>query len=305
MAGPALNQQKKPSVLAGFLVKEVMRRKVVRLPPESTVESALRSMIKHRVSGLLIEHAANARPAGVLSKTDIMGAYYADLPIDIKIGDIMSRPVLSCQLDDSLEEALQRMKEHRVTRLYVNAEDDGAVIGVLAYPEVVGLMYRHCHYCRKSLFKGQYISSNTKKAILRLTVGDIMGTEVLRLPGTATIMQVIEELSSAVGSEVLICNDDGAAVGVVTISDVVMAYRHGRKQDELARQIMTTPVRLCNAGAMLEEAIQTMIFADVGRLFVRDEKNSAIMGVLNLADTAKARSGSCQACIVSRITIKD
>jgi CBS domain-containing protein len=305
MAGPALNQQKKPSVLAGFLVKEVMRRKVVRLPPESTVESALRSMIKHRVSGLLIEHAANARPAGVLSKTDIMGAYYADLPIGIKIGDIMSRPVLSCQLDDSLEEALQRMKEHRVTRLYVNAEDDGAVIGVLAYPEVVGLMYRHCHYCRKSLFKGQYISSNTKKAILRLTVGDIMGTEVLRLPGTATIMQVIEELSSAVGSEVLICNDDGAAVGVVTISDVVMAYRHGRKQDELARQIMTTPVRLCNAGAMLEEAIQTMIFADVGRLFVRDEKNSAIMGVLNLADTAKARSGSCQACIVSRITIKD
>ena len=298
-------QQKKASVLTGFQVRDVMRRKIVRLPPDSTVESALRSMIKHRVGGLLIEYSTNSRPAGVLSKTDIMGAFYADLPITIRTGDIMSRPVLSCRPEDSLEAALGQMKEHQVTRLFVNASDEDVVIGVLAYPEVVGLMYRHCHYCRKSLFKGQYISNTTTKAILRLTVNDVMTPEVLRLPHTATIEQVMEVLSGASGAEVLICDDDSAAIGVVTITDVVMAYRHGRRQSEPARQIMTTPVRICKTGAMLEEAIKTMIFADISRLFVHDEKTLAIIGVLSLADTAKARSGSCQACIVSRIIPKD
>jgi hypothetical protein len=46
-----------------------------------------------------------------------------------------------------------------------------------------------------------------------------------------------------------------------------------------------------------------MIYADIGRLFVRDGQTGGISGVLSLEATAKARSGSCQACIVSRLSI--
>lgn len=296
-------QLKRPSVLTGYLVKEIMRRKVVRLAPENSLDSALRSMIKQRVGGVLIEHEQNGQPAGVLSKTDIMGAYYADLPISIQVGDIMSRPVLACRPDDSLEAALAQMKESRVTRLFVSAGNDEPVAGVLAYPEVVGLMYRHCHYCPKSLFKGQYISGHTRKAILRLSVSDIMTTRLFRMPADASIEQVMETLSGATGAEVLLCTEEGADAGVVTLTDVVMAYRHGRRQNEAAHTIMTAPVRTCRADAMLEEAIRTMIYEDIGRLFVRDGRTGLVSGVLSLAATAKARSGSCQACIVSRLSI--
>ncbi len=175
----------------------------------------------------------------------------------------------------------------------------------MKYPEIVGLMYRHCHYCEKSLFKGRYLSGSTGRAILRFSVRDIMASVVLTCPDDSTIEQVIELLSGAVGAEVLICNDRNIALGVVSVTDVVVAYRRGRRQDEPAKEIMTSPVRICRADAMLEEAIQAMILADVGRLFVRDEQSEAIVGVLRLADTARARSGSCQACIVSRISLNE
>ncbi len=300
---PASIPPKRPNVLAGYLVKEVMRRKVVRLSPGASVETALRSMIKEQVGGLLIEHSANQRPAGVLSKTDLMGAYYANLPVTIQAGDIMSRPVLTCRPDDPLETALGRMKDRKVTRLFVNDEQDGAVLGVLAYPEVVGLMYRHCHYCPKSLFKGQYISGQTSKAILRLSVAEVMSRQLSSLPAEASIEEVMETISGASGTAVLLVDAEDEPLGVVTLTDVIMAYRHGRRQQEPARAIMTTPVRTCTTETMLEETIRTMIFANLSRLFVRDAQTGKISGVLNLAATARARSGSCQACIVSRLSL--
>lgn len=286
-------------------VSQVMRRQVVELPAKATLESALRKMIKFRVNALLVQHEENGVPAGVLSKTDIMGAYYAALPISIKVHNIMSRPVLTCSQEDSLEKALGQMKEARITRLYVTEGASCRITGLLAYPDVVGLMYRHCHYCRKSLFKGEYISGDTNKAILRFCVGDIMGTDVLKLPNTATIEQVMEELSMSRRDELLICSVDGIAEGVITVNDLVLAFMHGRKSHEAALEIMSSPVKVCNDDAKLEEAIQTMIFSDISRLFVYREKQTTIIGVLTLADTVKARSGSCQACIVSRISMRD
>lgn len=302
MIGPSLERQRK-STLTGYAVGKVMRRKVVRLLPETPVETALRHMIKFRVGGLLIEYAAGGKPAGVLSKTDILGAYYAELPLGIAAGDIMSRPVQCCRPDNSLEEAMTRMKSSRVSRLFVNRSDGEPVEGVLAYPEVVGMMYRHCHYCPKSLFRGRYISEGRGKGILRLSVAEIMSQEVPKLPEDATISQVVEELSGSVGMAVLLVDTQGLEVGVVTASDVVMAYRRRLRLDEAARGIMTSPVRSCPLESLLEEAIATMILADVGRIFVRGRDGDGIVGILNLADAAMARSGSCQACIVGRITI--
>lgn len=290
--------------LTGIRVQEVMRKNVVRLPLEATVEDALRRLIKFRVNGLLVEHD-NALPAGVLSKTDIMGAYYASLPISIQAQDIMSRPVMTCRPDDSLEDALGQMKVAGVTRLFVRPGDGGEVMGVLAYPDVVGLMYRHCHYCPKSLFRGQYISGESEKAILRFSVCDVMSMAVAQVGSTATIEQVMEELSQAHTGALLIRSQEGVVEGVVSVNDLVLSYKRGWRPDKPAREIMASPVKVCAGDAMLEQAIQTMIFSDISRLFVHGESTDDIIGVLSLADAAKARAGSCQACIVSRISVKD
>jgi len=84
-------------------------------------------------------------PSGVVSKTDVMGAYYAGLPIDSPLEHIMNAPPLFCRRDDSLDSALNQMRSNSIYRIYVLEPDADNVVGVLAYPDIVGLLYRYCH----------------------------------------------------------------------------------------------------------------------------------------------------------------
>jgi CBS domain-containing protein len=87
---------------------------------------------------------------------------------------------------------------------------------------------------------------------------------------------------------------------------------------------MSAPVRHCRADQLVEDAIRTMIYSDVHRLFVKAPAAAAnaaakagaepgagsavvddeeIVGVFSLSDAARIRSGSCHACITSRIQL--
>jgi hypothetical protein len=44
-----------------------------------------------------------------------------------------------------------------------------------------------------------------------------------------------------------------------------------------------------------------MVYADIKRLFVFDTSFHDIIGVISLTDIARTKSGSCKACITSRI----
>ena len=50
-------------------------------------------------------------------------------------------------------------------------------------------------------------------------------------------------------------------------------------------------------------AIQKMIFSDVQNLYVYKNNPRNIVGILSLSEIARVRSGSCRACLVSRIEI--
>mgnify|MGYP006304013069 CR=1 FL=1 len=62
-------------------------------------------------------------------------------------------------------------------------------------------------------------------------------------------------------------------------------------------------VRRCGADDLLEDAIRKMIFTDIHRLFVRETGTGDLVGVFSLSDAARIRSGSCHACVSSRITV--
>ncbi|MBC8430729.1 MAG: CBS domain-containing protein [Desulfobacterales bacterium] len=51
--------------------------------------------------------------------TNIMGAYYASLPLETSLDNTMSSPPLFCRPDDSLDSALDIMRSNGVYRLYV------------------------------------------------------------------------------------------------------------------------------------------------------------------------------------------
>ncbi|MDA3916628.1 MAG: hypothetical protein PF690_06615 [Deltaproteobacteria bacterium] len=53
----------------------------------------------------------------------------------------------------------------------------------------------------------------------------------------------------------------------------------------------------------MESAIKSMILKDLHRLFVVSKKHQPVSGIISLSDAARFRSGSCHACVSSRIKV--
>jgi len=145
----------KRHVLSGIKVKEAMRRQVIKLPQSAPIDYCINRMIKYKINSLLLIDGKQ-RPVGIVSKTDIMSAFYAGFPTHLPVEDIMVGPPLYCYPDDELESSLDVMHHNSVHRLYVLGADASEVLGVLAYPDIVGLLYRYCRACDKGLLKTRH-----------------------------------------------------------------------------------------------------------------------------------------------------
>jgi signal-transduction protein with cAMP-binding, CBS, and nucleotidyltransferase domain len=284
-------------ILSGMLVKEAMRRQLVQLPAGASLAKGINHLLKFKVNALLITDESQ-RPAGVVSKTDLIGAFYAGLPINTPLGEMMTGPPHTCYPDDELESALDRMRSLGVHRLYVTGSEAAALVGTLAYTDVVGLLYRYCRSCpRSTVRKGAAAEPGDEG---RLTVKDVMTAAVVSFPEDAGLAQVIEGLTAHRFGAVLICGGQGEAKGVISKTDLIRAFLHGVSLNAQAGAIMTAPVACWDQSAFLWEAIQHMFIKDVQRLFVHAGDPLRIIGVLSLSDAARVRSGSCRACLPSR-----
>ena len=289
---------KKRNVLSGIKVKEAMRRQVIKLPCKTPIDYCINRMIKYKINSVMLLDDIR-QPCGIVTKTDIMSSFYAGFPIDSPAEDIMVGPPLHCYPDDELESALDSMNQNGVHRLYVRGADSNEVDGVIAYPDIVGLLYRYCRACDRGLLKNRRRSKDTD--FQRYTVKDVMTATVTVFFEDASLETIIEGLLTHRCGAVLITNMDRLAVGVVSKSDLIVAYKHGVSVNVQARDVMSTPVKSCHSGAKLSDAIQQMLIKDVQRIFVHETDAAHIIGVVSLSDAARFRSGSCRACTSSRI----
>jgi CBS domain-containing protein len=172
-------------------------------------------------------------------------------------------------------------------------------VGVLAYPDIVGMLYRYCTNCQKSIRR----KSGSGPLPDRFRIREVMTPEIYGRREDDSLQQVMEGLAAHRFGAVLIRDGKGAAVGVVSKTDLILAYKHGVPAASPARLVMNAPVQAVDADGELVDALKTMIFADVHRVFVYQESPRNLVGTLSLSDVARFRSGTCRACLVSRIKI--
>ena len=287
---------KNRSILTGIQVKEAMRRNVNRLSLDNSIAVCIRHMIKFKNNAVLVNDFEGS-PCGVVSKTDIMGVYYAGLPVETMLQDIIGGLPQFCYLDDNLEYAIDIMQENGIHRLYVLGADSDEVAGVLSYMDIVGLLYRFCRTCSKSLRKPK----KTEDELSQLKVKDVMTAEIALCKEYDSINQVVEVLSTQRLGAILIVDGQMDPVGVISKTDIVVAYGHGVSINERAENIMNTPVTSCGSEELLSEAIKQMLLNNIQRIFVYSDDSNHIKGVISLSDAARFRSGTCKACVASRI----
>jgi CBS domain-containing protein len=288
----------KKNMLTGIKVMDAMRRQVVKLYMNASLDQCIRHSIKYKVNAILVTNPSD-QAVGVVSKTDLMSAYYAGLPLDLPIEEIMVGPPLYCYPDNPLEKSLESMKAFGIHRLYVSPDDGKSIVGVLAYPDIVGLLYRLCRKCKRNLtFRKKDEAPDSGDE--HICAKEIMSVSVKAHNTHDTLFEIMETLSAYRFGAVLIMDNEKTPVGAVSKTDLIIAYRHGIVGDMLAEMVMNSPVRTCRSHDFLVKIVEQMIFSDVHRLFVHSEDPYNIVGVVSLTDVALARSGSCRACIASR-----
>jgi CBS domain-containing protein len=120
-------------------ITDVLRRKgnvVITISPTRTVRELLAALSEHRV-GALVVSADGAHVDGIASERDIVRRLHSDgeAVLDQTISTIMTATVRTCGPEDSTDDLMSAMTEHRIRHVPVLV--DGALAGIVSIGDVV------------------------------------------------------------------------------------------------------------------------------------------------------------------------
>ena len=119
----------------GKQVSDVMTPGVQTVRLSDSAATAARLMRDNDVGSLPVVGEDGA-PVGVITDRDLAVRLVADRrdPNETRVEELYSRELVTVAPEESLDEALQRMAEHKVRRLPV--VDDGRLVGMLAQADI-------------------------------------------------------------------------------------------------------------------------------------------------------------------------
>ena len=111
-------------------VKDVMTTEVVVARPDQTIADAARMMAECDAGVLPV--GEDDRLVGMITDRDIaIRAVARDLPCDTPVGEVMSKEVLYCFEDETIEHVAENMGEQQVRRLPV-LNREKRLVGILS-----------------------------------------------------------------------------------------------------------------------------------------------------------------------------
>jgi CBS domain-containing protein len=110
-------------------VKDIMTKEVVTIEPEKTVFEAAELMSQKELGCIVV--TVKAFPVGIITERDIVRRIVAKrASFDVKVGDVMTKDLITIDPDASLREAARVMSNNKIRRLPVlkNKELVGIVV---------------------------------------------------------------------------------------------------------------------------------------------------------------------------------
>ena len=122
-------------------VGDICTRNVVVAPKTETIVDAAKRMRSSHVGDLVIVENRHGQhvPIGIVTDRDIVISVVAGDPVHINcllVGDAMSSDLVTARDQDTIESALEKMREHGVRRLPI-VDETGALVGILTIDDVL------------------------------------------------------------------------------------------------------------------------------------------------------------------------
>ncbi len=140
-----------------MLVADLMKLKSARVPTirmRETVEMAATLLNRERIGAVVVKDACGSEGdtvVGIFSERDVVRAIAERGPAALKtpVADLMSRNMISCAMDDSVDHVRELMETHHVRHLPVL--QDHQLVGVLSIRDVLSHDVRKARDGAKSL----------------------------------------------------------------------------------------------------------------------------------------------------------
>lgn len=101
------------------LAKHIMSKKVIMGKPDFSLFDASEKMESNRVGSLIVVDQ-EGKIIGIITDRDFVKAAFKNLDLNrIKIGDIMSSPVITCNPSTSILEIVELLEKNRIKHLPV------------------------------------------------------------------------------------------------------------------------------------------------------------------------------------------
>lgn len=118
-------------------VREAMAGKVLTAGPTTTVAKAAKKMAERGVGSIII--VKGKKPMGILTERDLlMKVVSFDIkPSTVKIGKIMSAPIMTIAPDTDIIDAARTMARNKIRRLPV--VEHGKLVGVITASDITAI----------------------------------------------------------------------------------------------------------------------------------------------------------------------
>jgi len=116
-------------------VKDVMVKNIITLGSEATVKEAAKLMNKHEIGCLVLMN--REKPVGIVTERDMLKRVLLKSkdPRKTKVGKIMSKPLVVCEPQTEIRDAVRLMVEGKIRRLPV--VEDSHLLGLVTFTDIV------------------------------------------------------------------------------------------------------------------------------------------------------------------------
>jgi CBS domain-containing protein len=277
-------------------VADIMSSPVYVINTDEPVSHARKLMLKYRISTLLVLN--EGKMVGIVTKSDVGNRLaqaeplWRRRPIDqIPIKLLMTESVITIYPEASISQAVALMLENRVHNIPVVKND---IIGIVTRTDLV-----------------RYVAENTEE--MKTKISKLMTEDVVSVHRHHTINHVIDEMNRNEIERVVVKDDAGKSVGIISRMDLALnlltdnegelstknikmarksspggqkIYRYVKEVPLTAEDIMVSPIISIDVNENVSTAAKKMIEERVTALPVSDGED--IVGILSRTDIMRA-----------------
>ncbi len=120
-------------------VERIMESTVVNVRRDETVRRALELMVEHDVGAVIV--TSKDKLVGIVTERDVVKKTILEkLDLSKKVGNVMSKPLITAEIQTPLTDALSLMVEHDIRRLPILKK--GRLVGILLERDIIRWLAR-------------------------------------------------------------------------------------------------------------------------------------------------------------------